>query len=76
MPRISMLIPDDALALIDSVAENRTAFMVEAAVGAARRRRREIVDAEIADICKRNGAADLELAREFDATLRDGMDED
>ncbi len=68
-----MLIPDDALALIDSVAENRTAFMVDAAVGAARRRKRELVDAEVASICTRNRVADAEVAREFDPTASDGL---
>ena len=74
MPRISMLIPADALKLIDSVAENRTSFMVDAAVAAAKRRRRELVDAEVARICTEFYDEDLAIAKEFEGTLLDGLD--
>jgi hypothetical protein len=71
-----MLVPDEALELIDSVSENRTAFMVEASVAAAKRRRREIVDAEVARICTENFDRDRAIAAEFDGTLLDGLDDE
>jgi hypothetical protein len=74
MARISMLVPDEALALIDSVSPNRSAFMVEASVAAAKRRKREIEDAEIADICRSQAAEDRFIAAEFEATVCDGIE--
>ncbi|MHB8461305.1 MAG: hypothetical protein ACYDA1_01530 [Vulcanimicrobiaceae bacterium] len=68
-----MLVPDEALELIDSVAENRTAFMVEAAVAAAKVRRRLIEDAEIADICARNAASDAIINDDWEAAISDGL---
>lgn len=72
MRKISMLIPDADLRLIDSVSRNRTAFMVEAAVAEAKRRRRELEDAEIARICRSNAERDRALARDWESTLPDG----
>jgi hypothetical protein len=74
MARISMLIPDEALALIDSVSSNRSAFMIGAAVAEARRRKRELEDAEIASIARGQAVADRVIAAEFDATSSDGID--
>jgi hypothetical protein len=76
MPRISMLIPDDSLALIDSVAENRTAFMIEAATQAARRRKRELMDAEVRRICAEDSDLYASVSREWEGTLADGLDDD
>ena len=76
MPRISMLVPDDALKLIDEVSENRTAFMVEASVREARKRRREILDAQVARICAATAQRDDKMSAEFADTLLDGLPED
>lgn len=73
MPKISMLVPEADLRLIDSVSRNRTAFMIEAAVAEAKRRRRELEDAEIARICSDTAERDLALAREWESTLGDGL---
>lgn len=73
MARISMLVPDDALELIDSVSENRSAFMIGAAVAAAKRRKRELEDAEIAAIVRVHAGDDRAIAAEFDATALDGI---
>lgn len=73
MPKISMLVPEADLRLIDSVSRNRTAFMIEAAVAEAKRRRRDLEDAEIARICTENAERDRRLAHEWESTLRDGL---
>ena len=73
MPKISMLIGDDDLRLIDSVSRNRTAFMVEAAVTEAKRRRRELEDAEIRSICRENADFDRGVASDWASTLMDGL---
>jgi hypothetical protein len=73
MPRISLLVPERALRLIDDVAANRTAFMIDASVKEARRRRREIQDCEIARVCALTAERDIALSEEFDGTLQDGM---
>jgi len=70
-----MLISPEALAAIDSVAANRTEFMVQAALVEARKRRREIEDAEIARICIESAERDRALAREFEGTELDGLEE-
>ena len=74
MAKISMLVPDDALALIDSVAENRSAFMVAAAVQAAQQRRRLLIDEEIAQSCREDAGVASVLEAEFASTLSDGLD--
>jgi hypothetical protein len=64
MAKISMVIPDADLAVIDEVASpNRTAFML----------RRERDDAEIARILNENAAEDRALLEEFAGTLADGL---
>ncbi|MFN2450300.1 MAG: hypothetical protein ABR508_11035 [Candidatus Baltobacteraceae bacterium] len=68
-----MLIPDEFLDIIDSVAENRTAFMVDAALVAARRRKREILDAEVEAACREMTQRDRALATEWEGTLGDGL---
>lgn len=75
MAKVSMLIPDDALAEIDaSAGGNRTAFMVAAALRQAREIRRLREDAEIAAECIANAAADAQLMRDWDVTSADGLD--
>lgn len=72
--KISMLIPDDDLALIDAVAEpNRTAFMIRASKEAALRVQREREDAEIARICTESAERDRALAEESAGTAADGL---
>lgn len=73
MPRISLLVPERALKLIDDVATNRTAFMINASIKEARRCQREIQDAEIARVCALTAMRDVNLCKEFDGTLQDGM---
>jgi len=74
MAKISMVIPDADLAVIDEVASpNRTAFMLAAAREAALRLRRERDDAEIARILNENAAEDRALLEEFARTLADGL---
>lgn len=68
-----MLIPEGDLRLIDSVSKNRTAFMIEAAVAEAKRRRRALEDAEIARICTSTAHRDRGLASDWEATLSDGL---
>ncbi len=75
MAKVSMLIPDDALAEIDaSAAGNRTAFMVAAALRQAREMRRLREDEEIAAACIANAAADLKVLRDWEVTNLDGLD--
>jgi uncharacterized protein (DUF1778 family) len=74
MPRISMLLSDEDLAIIDAAAApNRTAFMVAAAREAAQRVQRVREDAEIEAIMRENTADDAALAAEFECTLEDGL---
>jgi len=74
MTRISMLIPDDDLALIDSVASpNRTAFMVSAAREAAKRLARRREDEELVRILDERAGEDRALLAEFDGTMADGV---
>ncbi len=76
MPRISMLVPEEALSLIDEVSGNRTAFMVDASVKEARRRQRALLDAEVERISEGNAAHDLTAAREWEGVLTDGLEPD
>jgi hypothetical protein len=74
MPRISMLISDEDLAIIDAAASpNRTAFMVAAAKEVSARVRRAREDAEIEAIMRENADLDVALAAEFESTLSDGL---
>ncbi|MBC5811083.1 MAG: hypothetical protein GIW95_09595 [Candidatus Eremiobacteraeota bacterium] len=76
MTRISMLVPEADLALIDAVAEpNRTAFMLAAAKAAALRVQRKREDIEIARILDEQVDQDRELMAEFACTSADGLDE-
>ena len=72
--KISLVVPDEDLALIDAVAEpNRTAFMIKAAKEAALRVQREREDREIARICEESAERDRFLADEFSGTIADGL---
>jgi uncharacterized protein (DUF1778 family) len=74
MARISMVVPDEDLALIDAAASsNRTAFMLSAAREAARRVLREREDAELARILEESAEEDRVLLGEFSGTLADGL---
>lgn len=74
MAKISMLIPDDALAEIDDAAGgNRSAFMVAASLRRARDLQRLREDEEVAAQCSENAAADAELSREWEDTSADGV---
>ena len=70
-----MVIPDAALAEIDESSNgNRTAFMIAAAVERARKIRRQRIDEEIAESCARNAELDLEVFRDWESTIGDGID--
>jgi hypothetical protein len=74
MAKISMVIPDDDLALIDAVAgSNRSAFMLGAAKEAALRRHRERLDVEIASCLAETADEDRILAAEFAGIAGDGL---
>jgi hypothetical protein len=74
MAKISMVVPDSALAEIDSSAQgNRTAFMISAALERARELRRMREDAEIAALSTANAELDRTVAREWAATGGDGL---
>jgi len=69
-----MLVPDEVLALVDSVAKpNRTAFMLSVARDAAKRIARELEDQEIARILDQNADLDRALNEEFAGTMADGL---
>ncbi len=73
MAKITMLIPDDDLALIDGVAQtNRTAFMITAAKDTLRRHR-ERLDEEIGTCLAQTAAEDRALATEFAEVAGDGL---
>jgi hypothetical protein len=75
MAKISMLIPDEALAEIDAQAGgNRTAFMLAAAIDRARKLRRESVDREIAANIVESAEHDAQLYSEWETTLGDGLE--
>jgi hypothetical protein len=77
MPRISLLVSDEDLAIIDAAASpNRTAFMVAAAREVAARIHRARIDAEVAAAVAESAAEDLELAREWESTLMDGLEDE
>ena len=74
MAKISMLISDEDLALIDAAAiPNRTAFMVAAAKEVAMRVQRAREDAEILRILEEGAADDQALLDEFSGTASDGL---
>ncbi|MDQ2873204.1 MAG: hypothetical protein M3R35_08770 [Candidatus Eremiobacteraeota bacterium] len=74
MAKISIVVPDEALELIDSIAENRSAFMVAASVQAAEHERRLAIDAEIAQSCRENVKVATAIESTFASTLRDGLE--
>jgi len=72
--KISMVIPDADLALIDEVAEpNRSAFMLAATKEAALRKHRERLDAEIDRCLDETADEDRRLAADFDGVAGDGL---
>ena len=75
MAKISMLIPDDALAEIDeSAGGNRTAFMLAAALRQARELKRLREDEQIAAECAANAERDLAICRDWEVANLDGLD--
>ncbi len=71
-----MVIADNQLATIDAAANgNRTAFMVSAALEAAKRTRRERIDREIAADIAENSDVDAQLYTDWECTLADGLEE-
>ncbi len=73
MPRISLLLSEEDLAIIDAAASpNRTAFMVAAAKEVAARVHRAKLDAEVAAAVAETADEDRKLTAEFDCTLNDG----
>ncbi|MGH7706628.1 MAG: hypothetical protein ACREM6_01665 [Vulcanimicrobiaceae bacterium] len=76
MAKISMVIPDNQLKQIDAEANgNRTAFMVSAAIEAAKRTRRERIDREIAADIAENADADAQVYADWESSLADGLDD-
>lgn len=74
MPRISILVANEDLAIIDSVAmSSRSDFIAAAARDAAMRIRRGRIDEEIESIMRANADHDVALATEFACTLTDGL---
>lgn len=77
MPRISLLVSDEDLAIIDAAASpNRSAFMVGAAKEVAARIHRARIDAEVAAAVAESAEDDLRLAREWECTLMDGLEDE
>ncbi|MGH7756422.1 MAG: hypothetical protein ACREM8_09095 [Vulcanimicrobiaceae bacterium] len=71
-----MVIPDNQLKQIDAEANgNRTAFMVSAAIEAAKRTRRERIDREIAADIAENADADAQVYADWESSLADGLDD-
>ncbi len=76
MAKISMVVPDELLAKIDAEANgNRTAFMLAAAIEAAKRARRERIDREIAADVRENVNVDAGVYADWESTLADGLEE-
>ena len=74
MAKISMVVPDADLALIDEVASpSRTAFMLASARDAALRIQRQRGDAELRRILDECAGEDRGLLEEFAGTLADGQ---
>jgi homoserine kinase len=75
MAKISMLIPDEQLAVIDAQAGgNRTAFMIAAALERAKRLRRQRMDDEIAASVRASDADDSVVYDQWEATIGDGLE--
>ena len=74
MAKISMLVPDDQLAVIDAHAGgNRTAFMIAAAVERAKVIKRERMDAEIAASVRASDDDDFVVYSEWESVVGDGL---
>jgi hypothetical protein len=77
MPRISLLVSEEDLRIIDSASKpNRTAFMIAAAKEVARRIARAREDAEIEAAMRESADEDVQMAEEFACTLSDGLDDE
>jgi hypothetical protein len=75
MPKISMLIPDDQLSVIDAQAGgNRTAFMIAAAVERAKHLQRARMDAEIAASVRATDDDDFAVYAEWEGAVADGLE--
>jgi uncharacterized protein (DUF1778 family) len=75
MAKISMLVPEDQLALIDAQAGgNRTAFMIAAAVERAKRLERERMDEEIAASVRATDHDDFSVYADWEGALGDGLE--
>lgn len=75
MPKISMLIPEEALAAIDAQAGgNRTSFMIAASIDRARQLKRDHVDREIAATLAANAGENAVAYHDWEPTLADGLD--
>jgi hypothetical protein len=75
MATITMRIPDDDLASIDAEAGgNRTQFMLDIVRAELVRRHRERLDEEVGRILAEQADENRAIAREFDATLADGIE--
>ena len=76
MAKISMVVPDSQLAQIDAEANgNRTAFMVSAAIEAAKRTRRERIDREIAADIAAHTDLDARVYTDWEGAIADGLDD-
>jgi hypothetical protein len=74
MAKISVVIPDDDLALIDAAAgPNRSAFILEAAKEAALRRLRGRLETQIASCLAETSDEDRALSAEFAGVAGDGL---
>jgi uncharacterized protein (DUF1778 family) len=74
MATITLRVPDEDLSLIDAEAGgNRTHFMLTAAREAARRLRRERLDAEVSRILIEDAERDLAVLAELSQTMADGL---
>jgi hypothetical protein len=74
MAKISMIVPDEELALIDEFASpNRTAFMLRAVREAIAGLQRARTDAEIERCLAETAEDDVALSREFAGVSADGL---
>jgi len=72
--RVSIAVSDADLSLIDRVAgDNRSAFVIAAAVAEAKRKLHELEDIEIERLCMASADRDREVADEFRTTVGDGL---
>jgi hypothetical protein len=70
-----MLIPDEALSVIDAQADgNRTAFMIAASLERAKRMQRERMDAEIAASVRASDDEDFAVYEQWEGVVGDGLE--